>query len=107
MTRKGGREVSEPKEAVNLLSLGHFCARTANKKGLGRGGQDRFPAKLFSRDSRETNFTRRNFKDEEVLETSLDSRELGMKNEEEFRIIWKKNGPSVFFSSSSSSRKIS
>lgn len=66
VTRKGGREVSEPKEAVNLLSLGHFCARTANKKGSGRGGQDRFPAKLFSRDSRETNFTRRNFKDEEV-----------------------------------------
>lgn len=62
--KKGGRKVSEPKEAVNLLSLGHFCARTANKKGS--GGQDRFPAKLFSRDSRETSFTRRNFKDEEV-----------------------------------------
>lgn len=27
--------MSEPKEAVNLLSLGHFCARTANKKGSG------------------------------------------------------------------------
>lgn len=35
-SNRKGRKVSEPKEALNLLSLTHFCTRTANKKRSSR-----------------------------------------------------------------------
>lgn len=80
-------EVSEPKEAVNLLSLGHFCARTANKKG----SRDKTVSpRNFSREILERRRISRGgriSRTRKFGKSSLDSRESGMKNDEEFRII--------------------
>lgn len=79
--------MSEPKEAVNLLSLGHFCARTANKKG----SRDKTVSpRNFSREILERRRISRGgriSRTRKFGKSSLDSRESGMKNDEEFRII--------------------